>query len=321
MSSPSPVSPALERDNGGIYIPSTEFAQIAACVFERISVGTMITNAAGVIVSVNAAFSELSGYSREEVIGQRPSMLQSGRQDQHFYAEMWNSLRTFGNWSGIVWNRRKDGAHYAELLTISSICAADGSITHYIGTFSDVTHAQEYTARLEHLAHYDSLTELPNRVLLADRLRQAMGRARRQQGRLAVCYLDLDRFKPVNDMFGHPVGDELLILAARRMSACLRESDTLARIGGDEFAILLCDLPDETAHAATLERLLQALEPPFHLAGQALKIGACIGATLYPDDLANADDLLNHADVAMYAAKHAGGNTYRMYQREMLSPN
>lgn len=315
-----PPSNEPANESKGIYMPSGDFVQIASAVFDRISVGTVVTDAEGIIVSINPTFSAITGYSRDEVVGKTPSILRSGRQDAAFYAGMWHSLRTSGGWTGIVWNRRKDGAHYAELLSISSIRAADGSITHYIGTFSDITHTQEYTDRLEHLAHYDSLTELPNRVLLADRLRQAMTRARRTEEKLAVCYLDLDKFKPVNDSFGHLVGDELLILAARRMSACLREGDTLARVGGDEFVILLGELPDEKAHEATLERLLQALEPPFHLAGQALQITGCIGATLYPDDFVNAEELLNHADMAMYAAKHAGGNAFRMYRAEMLNP-
>lgn len=310
-----------ERDSQGIYIPSSEFANIAACVFERINVGAMITDASGTIVSVNPAFTALTGYSAEEAVGQKPSLLQSGRQDASFYADMWRQLRAQGHWSGVVWNRRKDGAHYAELLTISSICAADGTVTHHVGTFSDITHTQEHADRLERMAYYDSLTELPNRTLLHDRLQQAMARARRQQTRLAVCYLDLDRFKPVNDLFGHAVGDELLILVARRMASCLRDGDTLARIGGDEFVVLLGELASDNAYEPTLRRIQQALEPPFHLAGQTLEIGVCMGVTVYPDDTANAEDLLLHADTAMYAAKHAGGDDIRRYHPDMLSPD
>lgn len=310
---------SASRDQTGIYIPSEEFAQIAACVFDRISIGTLITDARGVIVSVNPAFTVLTGYSREEAVGKRPSFLQSGRQSKTFYAEMWAALQAQGHWSGIVWNRRKDGAHYAELLTISSIHAADGNVTHHVGTFTDVTHAQEHAAQMEYLANYDSLTDLPNRSLFGDRLRHAMTRARRTDKLLAVCYLDLDGFKPVNDRCGHLIGDELLILAARRMSVCLRSSDTLARIGGDEFALLLCDLHDRHAHLSTLERVLQALDAPFLLADQALRISASIGAVLYPDDFVNAEELLKHADLAMYAAKKAGGSTYCVYSPALIS--
>ncbi len=315
----APSTPPEQVDQRGT-IPSHEFVQIAASVFERVSIGAMITDAEGRIVSVNNAFSAFTGYSAGEVIGKKPSLLQSGRQDARFYAEMWQTLRQRGHWSGIVWNRKKNGAHYAELLNISSIYSEDGHVTHYIGTFSDITYTQEYAAHLEHLAHYDSLTDLPNRVLLADRLQQAMTRVRRQSQRLAVGYLDLDNFKPINDLYGHLTGDEVLISVARRLSSCLRDSDTLARIGGDEFAILLCDLGEDGAHEATFRRLLQALEPPFHVSGQTLTVQACIGATLYPADFVSAETLLHHADIAMYAAKHQGGNGFRMYQQDMQKP-
>lgn len=306
-------------DQSGIYIPSDEFVQIAACVFDRISVGTLITDAHGTIVSVNPAFTALTGYSREEAIGKKPSILQSGRQGKDFYVDMWKTLQAQGYWSGIVWNRKKDGAHYAELLTISSIHAANGTVTHHVGTFTDVTHSQEHMAQMEYLANYDSLTDLPNRSLLADRLRHAMTRARRTDKKLAICYLDLDGFKPVNDQCGHMIGDELLILAARRMSVCLRSSDTLARVGGDEFAMLLCDLNESSAHISTLKRVLQALDAPFLLADQSLRISASIGVVIYPDDFVNAEELMKHADMAMYAAKNAGGNTYRTFSAELVT--
>lgn len=303
----------------GMDVSNEVFTQMASCIFERIGLGILVTDAKGIIVGVNPAFTILTGYSAGEAIGQNPSFLKSGRQSPEFYSQLWASLNTSGHWQGVVWNRRKSGEHFAELLSISSICAPDGSITHYLGTFSDITQIKEHEMRLEYLAHYDSLTQLPNRILLKDRLLQAMARCRRHQQYLAICVLDLDKFKPVNDQFGHVVGDELLILAAQRMDACLRDSDTLARIGGDEFVVLLCDLPSPDAGHETLGRLLQLLQSPFELGRQHLQIGVSIGVTLYPEDLCHADTLIHHADQAMYEAKHAGGNCYRVYRPDVGS--
>lgn len=301
-------------------LPSETFAHIAQCVFERINLGILITDTAGIIVSVNPAFTSLTGYSAEEAIGKNPSFLQSGRQAPEFYARLWNTLHGTGSWQGVVWNRRNDGEHYAELLSISSIFGPDGKVTHYIGTFSDITRLKKHEMHLEYLAHYDSLTNLPNRALLRDRLQQAMGHARREQLLLAVCVLDLDHFKPVNDQFGHAVGDELLMRASQRMSACLREIDTLARIGGDEFVILLGDLPNLYAFNDTLERLLASLTAPYNLAGHHFCISASVGVTVFPDNAENADTLLRHADKAMYEAKRAGGNCFRFYRPDHAQP-
>jgi diguanylate cyclase (GGDEF)-like protein/PAS domain S-box-containing protein len=307
-----------QSPQGGItgYLAGEKFAHIAQCVFEQINLGILITDATGIIVSVNPAFTLLTGYNAAEAIGKNPSFLQSGRQTPEFYTRLWSTLLSTGSWQGVVWNRRKDGEFYAELLSIANICAPDGSVTHYIGTFSDITRLKNYEMHLEYRAHYDSLTNLPNRALLRDRLQQAMAHARREQLLLAVCVLDLDHFKPVNDQFGHAVGDELLILASQRMSACLREIDTLARIGGDEFVILLGDLPNLNAFSYTLDRLLAALTAPYDLAGHHICIGASVGVTVFPTDSENADTLLRHADKAMYEAKRAGGNRFQLYRPE-----
>lgn len=302
------------------YMASEKFAHIAQCVFERINLGILITDAGGTIVSVNPAFTLMTGYSAEEAIGKNPSFLKSGRQAPEFYTQLWSTVRSTGSWQGVFWNRRSDGEHYAELLSISSICASDGRVTHYIGTFSDITRLKKHEMHLEYLAHYDNLTNLPNRALLRDRLQQAMAHARREQLLLAVCVLDLDKFKPINDQFGHAVGDELLILASQRMSACLRETDTLARVGGDEFVILLGDLPNLYAFNDTLDRLLAAVTAPYDLAGHHLCISASVGVTVFPADPEDANTLLRHADKAMYEAKRAGGNCFRFYRPDQIRP-
>ncbi len=288
-------------------------SDLAAGVLNAIHAGILITDTRGVIQAVNPAFTQVTGYSAEEALGKTPGFLKSGRQNAEFYTELWETLLRDGHWQGVVWNRRKSGEHYAELLSIASLRNAAGELTHYVGSFSDITRLKEHEMQLEYLAHYDSLTQLPNRVLLRDRLQQAMARARRRDHLLGVCVLDIDNFKPVNDQLGHALGDELLVLVAQRVNGCLRDSDTLARVGGDEFVILLNDLPRTDAGRDTLKRLLSALAQPFFLAGHRLQVAASIGVTLYPDDKTHLENLLRHADKAMYQAKQAGGCCYRVY--------
>jgi diguanylate cyclase (GGDEF)-like protein/PAS domain S-box-containing protein len=287
--------------------------ELAAGILDAIQLGILITDTRGVIQAVNPAFTRMTGYTADEALGKTPGLLKSGRQSAEFYSELWETLMREGYWQGVVWNRRKNGEHYAELLSISSLRNAEGEVTHYVGSFSDITRLKEHEMQLEYLAHYDSLTQLPNRVLLRDRLQQAMARTRRGDYLLGVCVLDIDNFKPVNDQLGHALGDELLVLVAQRINTCLRDTDTLARVGGDEFVVLLNDLPDADTGCQTLKRLLQALTPPFLLAGHHLQVAVSIGMTLYPDDKTHLENLLRHADKAMYQAKQAGGNAYRVY--------
>jgi diguanylate cyclase (GGDEF)-like protein len=229
---------------------------------------------------------------------------------------MWDSLRKYGFWSGEIWNRRKSGEVYAELLTISAVLDNKGQTQNYLALFTDITSIKKYQQELERIAHFDPLTELPNRVLLADRLNQAMIQAERRHQSLAVIYLDLDGFKAVNDSKGHQTGDELLILISQRMKDVLREGDTLARIGGDEFVAVLVDLENLNDCVPVLDRLLLAAASPIMMGETTLQVSASIGLTFYPQDNVDADLLMRHADQAMYTAKQAGKNRYHLFDVE-----
>ena len=288
----------------------------AASVFEYANEGIMITDGDGRIVDVNAAFGEITGFDRDEVIGRNPSVLSSGRHDREFYARMWQSLRDTGYWRGEIWNRRKDGTLYAELLTISAMRDADDRIAQYVALFSDITEIKHQQHRLEHMAHFDALTRLPNRILLADRLGQAIARCSRAEKLLAVAYLDLDGFKPVNDSLGHEAGDQLLIEAARRFADCIRAGDTACRLGGDEFVLLISSLGSIEECGQVFDRILAAIAAPFQLGSHEVCITASIGITLYPFDDADPDTLLRHADQAMYLAKQSGRGRFHLFDTQ-----
>jgi diguanylate cyclase (GGDEF)-like protein/PAS domain S-box-containing protein len=293
----------------------------AASVFANSREGIMITAVDGAIIDVNEAFTRITGYNRDEVLGKNPRILNSGRQQQEHYLEMWRSLAENGHWYGEVWNRRKTGEVYAELQTISTVRDAQGQPQQYVALFSDITSQKEHQSQLEHIAHYDALTGLPNRVLLADRLQQAMSQTERRGQRLAVAYLDLDGFKAVNDHHGHEAGDQLLMTVATRMKQALREGDTLARLGGDEFVAVLLDLGDVASSVPMLNRLLVAAALPVEFGDFTLQVSASLGVTFYPqvDDAGvnqDADQLLRQADQAMYQAKLAGKNRYHFFDAE-----
>lgn len=287
-----------------------ERLELAGTVFTHAREGIMITDAFNRIIEVNDTFCNITGYSRAEVLGKNPRMLRSGRQSPEFYRTMWQALDDNGGWVGELWNRRKNGEFYAEMKTISTVRDAQGKVQNYVALFSDITQLKNYQQRLEHIAHYDILTDLPNRLLLSDRLEQAMIQSQRQQLLVGVAYLDLDGFKAINDLHGHEVGDELLIIVAQRMKAALREEDTLARIGGDEFIAVLSGLEQPEDAEPVLHRLLEAAAQPVIIKDLALLVSASIGVAIYPRDGNAADLLMRCADHAMYQAKQMGKNRY-----------
>jgi diguanylate cyclase (GGDEF)-like protein/PAS domain S-box-containing protein len=295
--------------------------QLAASVFTHAREGIIICDTQGTILDVNATFTQITGYSRAQAVGNNPRMLQSDRQDAHFFAAMWEQISTNGHWSGDVWNRRKNGELFAALLTISAVRDGNGLTQHYVALFSDVTDIREQQRKLAHLAHYDALSSLPNRVLLADRLRQAMAQCRRHQQSLAVAFLDVDGFKAVNDTYGHDGGDSLLVAMSQNLRNALRDGDTLARIGGDEFVVVLGELGSREECFVVVERLLQAARTPITIAPTTqpgaepvtVQNSVSIGLTFYPQEDVDADQLLRQSDQAMYQAKRAGKDRYHVF--------
>jgi len=285
-------------------------------VFEAAGEGMVVTDARGIIVAVNPAFCEISGYREDEVIGRTPAVLASGRHDAAFYRQMWEHLRGLGRWSGEIINRRKSGELYPEWLSIVAVDSPGQSATHYIGLFSDITERKREEERIRRLAHYDVLTGLPNRILFGDHMQRALSRVHRRGSKMAVLFLDLDHFKPVNDLYGHAVGDLVLIEAARRMASCMRDTDTISRRGGDEFVATL-ESPDIKDTAVLVSRkLIEAVSQPYLIEGKTIAIGASIGVAIYPDDGADPDTLLASADAALYSAKHEGRGDFRFYRSE-----
>ena len=294
-----------------------EQRRLALTVFRNSVEAIVVTDAEERILSVNQAFTEVTGYAAEDVIGQTPRLLGSGIQGREFYEAMWRDLRILGAWKGEIQDRRKDGSLYPASLSISTVRDSNSRITHYVAVFSDITERKASEARIAYLAQHDALTGLPNRALLQDRLDQALAQATRQGKRIALMFLDLDRFKTINDSLGHVTGDKLLQRAAERLRQCVRETDTVSRQGGDEFIIVLTgiDLPDEAGRVAA--KILDQLDPAFEVDGQQLRTSFSIGIALFPEDGASPESLMKNADTAMYHAKESGRNTYRFFDERM----
>ena len=307
---------ALEQRDQALA-KSRRTLQLAERVIESSFEGIMVTDKDVRIEFVNPAFTQLTGYSPEEVIGRTPELLSSGRHDAEFYKRMWQSLTTHGYWRGEIWNRRKTGELYLELLTITAITDDHGQTTHYAGLFTDITQNRKNEEQIRQLAYYDALTGVPNRRLLEDRLEHAIRHAHRKDMLLAVMFIDLDQFKEVNDTLGHAVGDELLLQFTTRVRDYLREDDTLARLGGDEFIVLLPELDKLSDVTQVAERLIELNRKPYVINNESIQIGSSIGISLYPEDGTTVQELLNGADIAMYRSKRDGRNQYHLFNPDV----
>ena len=291
----------------------------AAAVFDCTREGVLVTDTQGLIVHVNRAFMEITGYQCEDVMGQRPSLFKSGRHSAHFYQQMFQALESTGEWSGEIWNRRKSGEVYPQWQTIRVIHDDQGQVSHYVAVFSDISAMKNSEHELAHLAHHDPLTDLPNRLLFTDRAEQALASAQVHKRGCALLLMDLDHFKIINDSLGHNVGDQLLKLVAERLSGLFGPGVTLARLGGDEFAVLAESCPQVVQAAALAQRMLNAMKDPFIFDGNQLFISASIGISLFPSDALSAEQLLRNADSALFKAKSAGREGYALYTEELTA--
>ena len=323
----APLMDDNKRNVGSIYIirdissakQSEQRLKQAAAVFESTKEGVMITDVNAIIIAVNRAFSSITGYTEDESIGQRAGFTKSGFHDKNFYQDMWESIQQQGFWEGEVIDRRKSGETYPKWLTISTVTNEQSQIINYVGVFNDITQLKETEQRLKHISQHDFLTNLPNRLLFEDRLDHALSRCHRDKSQLALLFLDLDRFKNINDSLGHVIGDHLLIEVAKRIDSLLREEDTLARLGGDEFIILLESLSNQCQAAAVAQKVITALENPFSVEGHELYISSSIGISTYPLDGIEPMQLLKNADTAMYKAKENGRGKFHYYSADLSS--
>lgn len=291
--------------------------RLAAHVFNYSGEAIMITDRNNNVVDVNAAFSKLTGYDKAEIIGHNPSLLSSGRTTKEEYRVMWEAVLKNDFWQGELWDRRSDGSVYPKMMTISVVRNREGDIEFYLGSFVDISQYKESTQLIEHLAHHDTLTGLPNRLHLQVFLQQSLLIAKRTSDELAVMFLDLDRFKNINDTLGHQVGDELLIQVAGRLSSCTREYDMVSRLGGDEFVVILRGHNIASSASNVAKKINRSLSQPFQIGTHSLHTSTSIGIALYPDNAEIIDDLMKHADTAMYTSKADGGNGFQFFSTEM----
>lgn len=296
------------------HMRETEFeTRLSQMVFKSSTEGIIITDVEGCILAVNPAFTRITGYSAAEATGKNPRILNSGMQPPAFYAEFWRALREEGVWQGEVFNRKKNGEVYPEWLNVTTVRGSDGQILSYIAVLSDLSRLLAAEKQLAYLAHYDSLTKLPNRHLFGDRLDRAIAHARRAKQKFSLIFVDLDRFKPINDGFGHIVGDDVLKEVATRLQSGVRESDTVARLGGDKFAIIAPGLCGESEIGRLCAKLIDAISRPLSIDSRELSVGGSFGCAVFPDHGTDGLSLLKRADDAMYRAKKAGGGCYALF--------
>ncbi len=285
--------------------------ELAAAVFDNAAEAIIVTDDAGLIVQVNPAFSLITGYAESEVLGKAPSLLKSGRHSREFFAGMWQALKQDGRWQGEVWNRRKSGELFVVWLSITRITGG-GQPVRFVATLTDITRRKELEEELRHQAYHDPLTDLPNRALFADRLRVAILQAQRHGRGFALCFIDLDHFKPVNDRFGHAAGDDLLVETAHRLSLSVRAADSIARLGGDEFAAILTEVGSRAEVEEVAARIVADLARPFELKAGVANITCSIGIAMFPEHGMDVEALQHNADAALYGVKETTRNAYRI---------
>jgi diguanylate cyclase (GGDEF)-like protein/PAS domain S-box-containing protein len=295
----------------------TERLRLASEVFNNSQEGIMVTDAQNRILTVNKAFTTITGYGEGEVIGRLPQFLSSGRHDKNFYTELWTTLLKAGGWKGELWNRCKNGVIIPNWYSINVLRNSSGEIINFVAVFSDITERKEAESRIEFLAHHDALTRLPNRVLLQDRFSLAKSTALRSGSKIAILFIDLDNFKHINDNWGHQAGDQFLVKTVERLKREVRDSDTICRQGGDEFIIMLTAVPDLEIVNRVAESILRSLSEVTSIDGHAVGVSASLGISLFPDDGLDFEDLLGHADAAMYEAKSSGKNACRFFTEQM----
>lgn len=300
----------------GIVKENESYLRRAANVFHNSREGIIITNPEKIIIDVNEAFCELTGYERHEVIGQKPILLRSGMHEKEFYEKLDETIKKEGSWRGEIWNRKKNGDRYAEFLRIAAVRNAKGEVENYIGIFSDITEHLKRQELLHHMANYDPLTNLPNRHLFMTLAEQILSFAKRKNSKAVISFLDLDGFKSVNDLYGHDVGDKVLLQVAHRLEKQMRQSDAIARIGGDEFVVVLSDIDKIEDVQPLFERILETIQKPIMIKDTQILIGASIGASFYPDHGEDVEVLVRHADAAMYQSKANGRNQVTYFSVE-----